>query len=208
MSDRLDLEFTFASTTVVVVALLAVITAGAAPVAAQQTTANTTAVSGGSGGDGGTTVVAQVDGDVRVLDYSYQEAAEVMSVEIENTGSTSSTVTITEAISADQTGAGTFGIEVVSLDDGETVTVEVSVASTGGSAGVMITTEESVEQGTGTYLQVDLGGTSLFDGSAGWGEVRAGVFTTLLFCLAVTVLAGWHVVASRHETVQEVDVDG
>jgi hypothetical protein len=34
------------------------------------------------------------------------------------------------------------------------------------------------------------------------------VLTTLLFCLGVVVLAGWHVVASRHETVQEVDVDG
>lgn len=207
--DHLSIRQAFPVLQVVgVIVLLAVITAGAAPVDAQQSTANTTAVSGPSNGGEGTTVVAQVDGDVRVLDYSYSESREVMSVEIENTGSTSSTVTITEAISADQTGAGTFGIEVVEVDDGETVTVEVSVASTGGSAGVMITTETSVEQGTGTYLQVDLGGASLFDGSAGWGEVRAGVFSTLLFCLGVVVLAGWHVVASRHETVQEVDVDG
>lgn len=206
MSDR---RVGLGSMALLILALLAVITATAAPAVAQETTANTTAVEGGSSGGGdGTTVVAQVDSDVRVLDYSYSESSEVMSVEIENTGPTATSVTLTEAISADQSGAGTFGIEVVSVDDGETVTVEVSVADEGGTAGVMITTDESIEQGTGTYLQVDTGGGSILQGSASWSDVRAGVFFTLVFCLSVVVIAGWHVVASRHETVQEVDVDG
>lgn len=155
--------------------------------------------------DEDSTVVEQVDDDVRVTDYDYDEGNETFSVELDNRGDSTSTVTLTESISSDQSGGGSFGIEQTRLYANEETTVEVDVSSDGRSAGVMITTQESLDAGTGTYLQEDTG-MSLLDGSATWRDVQIGVGAGIVATILMTMLVAWHVVARQSVNYEEVDL--
>lgn len=155
--------------------------------------------------------VASVDDRLRVESYRYDEEGETFYLTLSNTddedsGATSE-VTVTEAISPEQGGAGSFGIETVSVDPGETVEVEVSV-SREGIRGVMITTVESVESGTGTYIAADSGGgDGLIDGRATGGDVRSGVLATLVASLLLSIVGAWHYVAQDNRDVRDADLD-
>jgi len=185
----------------IVVSVAAVV---AVPAVAQSDSAgNSSAVT--NGGENATTVVAQVDDRLRVTDYSYSEESELFSVTLENTADRyGSTVTVTEAIEAEGSGAGTFGIERVDLSPGETITVEVSV-SADGLRGVMITSERSIENGQGTYLSAESdGGGELIKGGATGADVRSsGVFALIGSCL-FALFGAWLYVSVRNEEVREV----
>lgn len=169
--------------------------------------------SSGDGADEGgdeqdeSTVVEEVDEDIRVTAYSYDEVNETMSITFENRGDDRSQVTITEAISSDQAGAGTFGIERVRIGGGSTVTAEIDVRRSDGSAGVMITSTKSLEQGRGVYLQ-DVEEVSLITGSPAWGFVWLGMLVALFVVGVVLILAAWQHVATIHDDVEDVDVTG
>jgi len=203
-----------------VLVAVAVVVAAVAPIGVvaqdggNETTSTTTEVEE-------TTIVAEVDERLRVTDHWYNSTTETYHVTLENTGDRRrSAVTITEAIQAESDreagakGSRTFGIETLRVDPDETVTVAVSVRAPPEHAddrtvGVMITTEESVKSGQGTYLDTSLsdGGGSIFDGSASWGDVRSGVFFTVIATIVSTLLGGWHLLATRNEDVEEVDTE-
>lgn len=153
---------------------------------------------------GDSTVVAQVDDRLRVTNYSYDDDEEVFSVELSNRGSTSSSVTITEAIDAsDGGGSGSFGIEQMTVYGGETTTAEIDVGPR--DPGVMITTEDSISAGRGTYLSAD-DGISLVDGAASWRDVQIGGVAGILSTMLMTIVVAWHVVARQSVDYEEADL--
>lgn len=156
--------------------------------------------------DEDTEVVAQVDSSIRVLDYGFRDKAEVFVVELENTGERDVDVTLTEAISRKAAGSGRFGVEMVTVDEGETLTVRVDMQTNARNPGVMIVTSESIEQGHGTFLSVK-DGISILRGEATWADVRAGTAFGVFIALFVVLIAAWHVVASRQTDVKEVGLD-
>lgn len=166
----------------------------------------------GSGQGDENTVVAEVDSQIRVTSYSYDDANETMSITFENRGDSRSLITITEAISADQSGAGSFGIERVRIGGGSTVTAKIDVSRNpeSGAAGVMITTTDSVENGKGVYLQdvEEPEGASLIEGSSSWGFVWFGAIVALLVVGLIILLSAWQYVATVQDDYDEVDVVG
>jgi archaellum component FlaF (FlaF/FlaG flagellin family) len=193
--------------TAVVVSVLVALVAvplGTAAVAAQETTstASTTAAEESS-----QDVVRQVDEDIRVVGYSYDEEAEEFDVELENRGDSSVEVTITEVITEERaSGSGTFGIRVVEVEPGETVTSTVSVQSSGLNA-VMILTPKSVESGSGTFVSVDgSSGFSLLGGEASWGLIMWAGLIGIVMTGIVVLIAAWHLVAQKSTDVEEVSV--
>lgn len=151
-------------------------------------------------------IVSEVDEQVRVSSYTYNEEAAEFSITFDHIGETSSTLTITEVIDQRAAGSGSFGVEVVTIQPGETAEVTVSAEKVRGTAGVMIVSERSLERGEGTYLQ-EGGWGPILGGDATWTDVRAGiVFATLVSILAF-IVAAWYVVAERHERISEVDLN-
>ena len=165
--------------------------------------------SDGDEDDEPTSVVEQVDEDVRVLDYRYNDSEETFYVTLENTGFTGSTVTITETVDSSEDGSGTFGVRRVNVDAGETIEVQVDAERTRGSVGVMITTEKSLDRGEGVYLQDDEGlSIGLFDGAASWIDVRVATGAGIAGSVVTVVLGAWYVVAARDTEIAEVSLDG
>lgn len=151
-------------------------------------------------------IVAEVDEDIRVTDYGYDEGNSTFWVAFEHVGDRSSRVTITEAISDDQAGAGTFGIEQVRLQEGEQAVVHVSVNPRASTKGVMITTSKSIAKGQGTYLQIDES-MSLFDFSASWWTARIVWLFGVTATVSAFLVGAWALVASRREDVADADLD-
>ena len=152
-----------------------------------------------------TQVVAEVDEDIRVLDYGL-EGDDTFWLTLENTGDRSTKVTVTEAISGDRVGSGRFGIEQLRIGSGEQVRVEVSIDPSEDTKGVMITTPKSVNQGRGTFLQIDDSPT-LFDFGASWNTVRVAYLAGVLCVLAAILGGAWWLVSARREDVDEADLD-
>jgi hypothetical protein len=149
------------------------------------------------------TVVAQVDSQVRVTDYGYNDDKEVFRVELQHTddaGSTA-TVTITEMVRGDSS-SGTFGIERIQLSPGETVTVEVDAERYRGVVGVMIVTETSLENGEGVFLKDEDGYMQIFEGEATWGYVRLAAAGAVIGVVALALGIGWHRVADDSDNVE------
>lgn len=151
-------------------------------------------------------VVAEVDEDVRVTDYGYDDGNATFWVALSHVGSRSSRVTITEAITGDESGAGTFGIEQVRVRPDEQLVVHVSIDPNADPKGVMITTSKSINKGQGTYLQLDSGG-SLFDFAASWGIVRVAWLFGVTASFGALFGGAWWLVSSRHEDAADADLD-
>ena len=159
--------------------------------------------------DDGDSVIAEVDSTVRVVDYRYDEGNETMTVTFENTGTSSKSVTMTEALGSGGGGAASFGIEQFRLRGNTETAVDISVRRVDRTAGVMITTDESLRNGQGTRIQdvkpFELG---IFEGVPGWSTVWFGVLVALLGVGGLSLLAAWQFVATYHDDVQEVDIRG
>lgn len=193
-----------------VLAIAVVAPAGVSIAVAQEEGPTPTATPVEQESDEPTSVEAQVDDRLRVNSYRYVEDSETFFVVLSNSderrGGETSTVTITEAIEPTDSGTGSFGIERVRVEPGETIEVAVSVSAEG-VRGVMITTESSIEEGTGTYLAVDAGGLSILDGPASGGDVRSAALSTLLAALLVAIIGAWHYVSLDNRDVAEQDLD-
>lgn len=184
-----------ASIAVMLVALLAI---GATGVAVADDHNATSSPEGNATGDEATTVVSEVDEQLRVTGYEYDPDREIFTVELQNTGSSSSYVTITEMISSSDANSGSFGIEQLTVRSGETVDVEVSVRERDGTAGVMIVSERSLRKGTGSFLRVETdAGPSLFEGEATWNTARISGLSAAGAAGLLLIVYAWHRVASR-----------
>lgn len=158
-----------------------------------------------SGGD--VEVVAQVDDAVRVVGFDYNAEAEQFSVDLQNTGDVTSTVTLTEVIGRRQAGSGTFGISVVEVAPGETVTATVSSSRVSGTAAVMVLTQRSVLDGRGVFLQESArDGGNLIKGGASGTDVRAAYIGGAGVVLVGMVLGGWQYLAASNQGVRPADV--
>lgn len=156
-----------------------------------------------------TTVVEEVDEDIRVIDWRYNDSEETFYVILENTGPSSTTVTLTETIDPSQDGAGTFGVRQVEIQPDESLEIGVGAERHRGSVGVMITTPKSLENNQGVYLQDDEGlQIGLFDGRASWTDVRVGVGSAIAGSVVTLIIGSWAVIASRDTDVAEVAIDG
>lgn len=155
-----------------------------------------------------TPVEAEVDSQIRVLEYRYLpggDDAGKMLISLENTGDSVTEVTLTELIDPSD-GSGSFGVDVVTVRPGETVEASVDVELRDGSAGVMIVTPESIAAGTGTHVSHQERETGLISGAATWGDVRAAVIGTALFAAMLVVLGAWEAIYRKHRPAEEVDL--
>ena len=164
----------------------------------------TTAPAANQSGDQTNEVVTEVDSNLRVTNYSYNEDEEIMTVVLENQGGGSSAVTITELISS-SSGGGSFGVEQLTVSSGETVAVDVNVRMRSGEAGVMITTQQSLANGEGAFVKVDES-ISLITGAATWTDVRVGSIVGVGATILVTLLISWRRVRQRDQTYQQVGI--
>lgn len=200
------------ATAVAPIALGATVSAQEGGETSSSENATQTPESSSDGAEGGeTTVVRDVDDSIRVTAYRYDEANQTMLVTLQNRGDVRSTVTLTEAIEAGgDGGSSTFGIERVRVGGGERVQVAVDVRrNSNGEAGVMITTQQSIQQGQGTVLwDVDRSGVSLLDGEPAWGTVWFGIVAGLVLVGLIMILAAWQFVATKHDDVDDVDLLG
>ena len=156
-----------------------------------------------------TTVVTDVDEQLRVTSYSYDDDAGIMTIGLENHGDSRSVATVTEVISDRAAeGSGTFGVEQLRIQSGESVEVDVAVDRVDGTAAVMIVSQRSLERGTGAFVaDQDASATSTFDGAPTWNDVRLGVGFGIVISLLVVLIAAWHVVRdSERSDYEEVTI--
>jgi hypothetical protein len=137
-----------------------------------------------------------------VESYSYDAENETFAVTLRHTDpdASGSAVTITEVISQRSAGSGTIGIATMDLDPGETERIAISASRTNGAAAVMVVSERSVEDRTGTYLQESRASSGgLIGGSATGADVRTAGFFGVFGALIVAFGAAWqrHVLDNR-----------
>lgn len=169
-----------------------------------QTEANATAPSEATS-DAPEGVVAQVDENLRINDYYLYEENSTFVVVLENVGDRQSRVTVTEMIQADSS-AGTFGIQELRVSEGETIAVQVDVTIVRTGAGVMVTTQRSIAEGSGEFVRVD-SSPDFFDRAAAWMDVRAGI-AAALGSIPIVALGVWQAVARRRIDIEPIDIDG
>lgn len=148
-----------------------------------------------------TSVVAEVDSQIRVTDYNYWDEKGTFYVDLEHRDPVGSRVqlTITEVIGSRAAGenSGSFGVAQVTLNPGEKITAEVDATRTDGTAAVMIVSQESLDNGTGTFLADNAGGPNMFSEDPGWGLVRLGAIGGAVGVVITALLVAWHHVADN-----------
>jgi archaellum component FlaF (FlaF/FlaG flagellin family) len=150
-------------------------------------------------------IVGYVDDRLRITAYRYNASTKTMFVTLENTGTGTSSVTLTEAIEAgdDSGGSSSFGIKTIDVESGETVTVSLKLRTDASTPGVMVTTERSVEQGKGQVVWADQQEQNLIKGEATWADDRSGVGAGIGGTVVIGLAAAWHVVAQRNKDYEE-----
>jgi hypothetical protein len=157
---------------------------------------------GSSTSSGDATVIERVDNVLVISGYSYDADNETFAVTLRHTDpdASGSSITITEVMSQRDAGSGTFGIATLDLDPGETETIAISAKRTNGAAAVMVVSERSVEDRTGTYLQESRRSSGgLISGRASGADVRTAGFFGVFGALLVAFAAAWqrHVLDNR-----------
>lgn len=186
--------------------VLALVPSGVGVVAAQEGEQTATATPTPAANE--STVAARVDEDVYVEEFWYNASAQEFHLVLVNDGDRDSTVTITESISRKDAGERRFGIEVVDVDVGATVSTSVSAKRVKGAAAVMVLTEKAIDSGTGLYLQEsDTTDTRLIKGGAEGSHVRAGGLGGVGAAVTITVLGAWQYVASRNDDVVDAELE-
>ena len=153
---------------------------------------------------GGSETIAQVDEDLRVTNISYDEESSIMSIELSNLegGGGDSQVTITEVVEPGS-GSSSFGIEQLRIRDGETTTARLEIE--GNTPGAMVTSEDSIAEGSGSYVEVD-SGIQLVSGASSWRDVQIGIVVAAVATMIMTLLTSWRVVARQSADYEEVDL--
>lgn len=140
----------------------------------------------------------RVDSQLVLLGWQYNAETDTFTLEMENEGDRPATITITEST---QQEAGSAQISILNerILPGET-TLTVPVTPQAGEAAVILTTSESLEQGTGTVVSTGIyqpGPWTQTSPTAGW----AGGITIML---GMTVLAGVKKMREEHDAPEQV----
>jgi len=157
-----------------------------------------------------TTVVERVDDRLRVVGFEFVEGGpgeqSVFRISLSNDGDRASSVTVTEAISRRSANSGKFGIEIIEVDPGETLTVELT-AWTDRPLGVLVTTRQSAREGHGTFLErPGLGDGRLIGGEPTGADVRSSGLFGIVGTLGIVGLGAWRRVSREHDDVEAVDM--
>ena len=147
-------------------------------------------------------IYADVDSDVRILSWSYDEEAQSFEIVVENDGDSRENMQIMEIIDLDADREGPLGMRQLTLRGGEESTVTVDAILDGGSAGVIVMTEESLEAGQVQPIIYEADGLGLFDGESTWGLVQlagvSGAGGTLLTAIGIA----WQKRVSRRDVAE------
>lgn len=136
-------------------------------------------------------------GDVRVVDVEWGDSA---TVTVENTESTSTSVTITDVSPLDgNAGGATVEDERIRLSGEETATVEIPLAQPDNP-------QLSLDAQQVGLLEGDSDRFNPFSGvSASWGLVRVAALSAGGGGALMIGLVGWSAVADRHDSAELVD---
>jgi archaellum component FlaF (FlaF/FlaG flagellin family) len=103
-------------------------------------------------GPEGTQVADQL-GDLVVHSYSYDEEEQEMTINATWTGSTSTQVTLTEMLTLDSEGSTQISFKQIRLDSGERTEITIGAEKSDGTAAILVTTPQSVENSNALILQ-------------------------------------------------------
>lgn len=151
-------------------------------------------------------VVAQLDDDIRVVDYHYSDATEEMTIELEHTAESDrrAQITATEVVTHREGSAGTFGVDTARMQPEETIELRLDVERVDGIAAVMIVSDESIEEGTGVFVRDEEDtATSVLDGPATWNLIRLAGLSGALGAGMITVGIGWHRISKRRGEIRD-----
>jgi len=153
-------------------------------------------------------VVAQLDDDLRVVEYEYSDERERMTIEIEHVGESDrrAQVTATELVAEREGDSGTFGVDSARIAPDETIELRLSVERVNGVAGVLLISDESIEEGTGVFVRDGEEPTSIFEGAPTWQDVRVGAGVGILATVLGFLLVSWQVVSKQETGYQEVEL--
>lgn len=127
--------------------------------------------------------IADQLGDLVVHDYSYDSEAGVLEIEATWTGDRPTTTTATEMVELDSGGSTQISFEQVRLTPDETVELAMDVDErTDGTAAVLVTTSESIDEGDALVIQAGDPST--------WGSVPSGWAAALVVIAAGVTGAG------------------
>jgi len=161
-------------------------------------------------------VVVEVDDQIRVTSYTYDDENETMTLGIEHTKPDGETahVNVNEVPQVDTSGgggasgSGSFGIAQASVEPGESIRLDVDARrNSDGEVIVAILTQRAVEQELGGQFVYDAESPSLgfFEGSATWGLVRLGGLGAAGGVILIAIGIAWHLVADTRDRA-EVEV--
>lgn len=162
-------------------------------------------------------VVVEVDDQIRVTSYTYDEENNTMTLGIEHTKPDGETahVNVNEVPQVDTsggggsaTGSGSFGIAQASVEPGESIRLDVDAdRNSDGEVIVAILTQRAVEQELGGQFVYDVDEPSLgfFEGSASWGLVRLAGLGAAVGVIMIAIGIAWHLIADTRDRA-EVEV--
>lgn len=99
------------------------------------------------------TIVQDQLGDLTVHDYSYTSENETMTIDMSWSGNLPETVTLTEMLELDSAGSTKISFKTVRLKPGDRVSVQIAAEESSGTAAVLITTEQSVQNNDALVIQ-------------------------------------------------------
>ncbi|TYT61800.1 hypothetical protein [Natrialba swarupiae] len=126
-------------------------------------------------GAGEPTDVADQLGDLVIHSYEYDGESETMQIEATWVGSSPTTVTLTEMIELDSEGSTDISFQEQRLSPDESVTIEMGAEQrSGGTAAILVSTPQSVDNGNALVLQAgDAGGSTPIPFQ--WGVILVGL---------------------------------
>lgn len=92
-------------------------------------------------------------GDLVVHDYSYDAKSATMTIDMTWKGDRPETITLTEMIELDSAGSTTISFKTVRLFPGERHSIQIGAEKSSGTAAVLLTTEQSVQNNDALVLQ-------------------------------------------------------
>lgn len=146
-------------------------------------------------------VYADVDEDIRITSWEYSEETESFEITLDNDGTSRTRVSLMEIIDLDGDREGPLGMREVSLRPGEETSVEIGAQLDSGSAGIIVMTQQSLDNGQVQPVIYDEGTSlSILSGASTWGYVQIGAISGGIGTLLIGVLVAWDRRASRNDS--------
>lgn len=140
----------------------------------------------------------RIDSDIVLLDWEFNERTDTFKLELKHEGERPTQLTVTESIQQEE-GSAQMSIEQERLLPGET-TVTIGVTPEAGEAAVVLTTSESVDQGTGIVVSTGIyepGPWAQTTSTAGWAG-------GISIAFGMTILAGIKKMRDEHKQPVQV----